>query len=347
MGDILLSGPAKPDISIPAWHLPNQVDFGGKRAAVAGLCQKVEIISDQLCVAWAGRAIEAHALIRHLRQYCGGDTITWEFFQQVIGNFGIENLRQTQFVAYLWTGAGFGSVDNTGSFALGDLEDIHLFGSGKEPLFATLDSISSHISNNRIRGTPELRGLLLALTFTGYAMCRQVFDGLGLVEGWGGGFEIVFFESSGKFMKLDRNLHVFLECVERPDGSVEVVLLKPFIYQFYRGPDLISLVNAGDTAVSNRLYLVSSFLSSPAAFDLSNLPKEYDAASVVASIRSTKRDGATNFGVQIWAGQYANSPVRIHNIEGGTRVGVKDQFVHDVVAIFHNSPSQVELTILQ
>src|ERR1700685_3391414 len=120
LGDILLSGPRNDEVSVPSIHLPNKIDFAGKAASVSGICQKLEIVSDQLCVGWAGRAIEARSFGNHLRRRCRGSVINWDQFQQIVNDFDTgKNLKETQFVAIFWTGSDFGSVDNSGSYTLG------------------------------------------------------------------------------------------------------------------------------------------------------------------------------------------------------------------------------------
>jgi len=185
LGDVLLSSPLSggPSISLPSWHKDSKHP-GENDLRIVGMVQKVNIISDQVCFAWAGSHIQAKMFSRSLRTHVekfalnqermlsflkGIDPIDRSDFQCILNTVDDGLLKRYHLDA--WEYECDGLMVQTGGTGVGHfLESI-------EPFF-----------KNRIHGDrSEVNVVAPGLSYIANAFGEQIFTGGGLSDGWGGG----------------------------------------------------------------------------------------------------------------------------------------------------------------
>ena len=331
-GDLLLSGFAVRDVSIPSFHLPNEATFFGCRPDVAGLRQKIVIISDRLCLAWAGSYVQGHALIKFLRENCSGSSLCWSDFRATLSIYPASELNDVTFFAFFWDGSDFGEVDNVpgSSFELNDLTRVRIVGTGSAAFWAVIEDISEHFSSGVLQGETDdrQRGVTLALTCVGYHFGAQVFGGNGIEEGWGGGFEVAFFDGV-QFRKADKVIYVFFQIDQAEDGALAVTLLQPFYYQYYVDDQLRILIDLGNSE-TDRLYAVDP----PGVSNHTEItwPSAFQCASTVAVayVKLWKANAA--LGVVVRTHAFEGCPIQVKKDENTTEIAINDGFVVEMLS---------------
>jgi hypothetical protein len=138
------------------------------------------------------------------------------------------------FVAYAKEPEGFRHFSKLPSMELGTFKDLRYGGSGGQAFYELLDKISlrmPHQSGDDFNVYNEW--VLRACTLVGCLICQQRATGAGLTDGWGGGFEIAFYDGNReRFTKLDKILYLEWEIKETEPGSYVIALLEPFIFQW-------------------------------------------------------------------------------------------------------------------
>lgn len=261
LGDLLISRETMegdlPDVSIPSRHQVNTYLSKDSQLQVTGLSQKVNIISENFCIAWTGKKHQARSLIRHLHKQCGGRTVTLEEFEALLDQYPIEDMTGLESIAYLYdyeSRSFWRKNRNMPMFELGDLKDIQVGGSGTSTFIQTIENIMDGDIEGDYTSLEE--SLVRVMGFTSAAFGNQVMSGSGIVDGWGGGFEIAYI-CGRRFEKVSDIMHLFWSIRELDEGGYEAENIPLFIKSSYQGERLRILVcDWSQGSGGERLYVV-------------------------------------------------------------------------------------------
>lgn len=261
LGDLLISrdsSGADTPISTPSVHDVNSQIEHPNSLQIIGMCQKVNLVSDRICVLWSGRKIEAQGFIRYLHKHCGSGNLTPEQFDQFIDRYPSNDLRNVNLIIYFADGKSFRMHQfNTPHFYWDEckLSYMQVAGSGQSRFIQVIETL---FAGGQIDGEYNLldEAVGLTLRFTSLAFGNQVLTGFGVNEGWGGGFEIAY-PRLGRFEKLSDIMYLFWIAKEKQDGSFEIEHLPRFIKSEYQGLRLkVFVCDWSDNSPGNRLYVV-------------------------------------------------------------------------------------------
>ncbi|MDQ6981590.1 MAG: hypothetical protein Q9M08_01090 [Mariprofundus sp.] len=261
LGDLLISRETKdddlPSVSIPSLHSVNTYLGEDSQLQVVGLSQKVNIISENFCIAWTGRKYQARALIRHLHKKCGGRTVTVKEFKELLDQYPIEKMDDLDCIAYLYdyeTKGFWRKNRNIPMFELDSLEDVQVGGTGTPKFIQTIERIKDGHIEGEYTSLEESLGRVMGFTSTAFG--NQVMKGEGITEGWGGGFEVAYLRGKS-FEKVSDVMHLFWTIRELDDGEFEIESSPRFIKSSYQGERLRILVcDWSKDSGGDRLYVV-------------------------------------------------------------------------------------------
>jgi hypothetical protein len=292
LGDILITVDRRSNrpVSTPLVPQPNGLLSSTATHQVSGVSQKLLLLHDHLCLAWSGSLFNAAALASRLK-FLVQDQPKLDYFElrDFIGDLN-KDLRDLQYIIYCWTGEGWGYFSNLRSFELGALNNIRVAGSGTEHFVSNIE----HFSNVQINGEilDYQTGLMRAISYAAMATIEQVFRGTGIVDRWGGGFEIVSFDGE-KLKKQNKILWLFWLFEEIHEGELLAALLPTFIYQFYIDDLAYFWINDDERRIRN-LYEVSNPLQKQSAgkfFDPPNFDVELVVCGFCVKSGNEFRDG--------------------------------------------------------
>lgn len=224
IGDVLISSARAPgpSVSLPSWHTDTRAPVGDQ-LQIVGMTQKVNIISDQVCFAWAGSHVQARlfarSLTEHINEHGVGHVKMLEFLKSIDG------ADRSDLQCILNTVDG-GLLKR---YQLGASEyecDGLMVQTGGSGVGHFLDAISFFFKQPSSVDKSAYAILAPGLSYIASAFGEQIFTGGGLSDGWGGAFELAFY-ANGRFQKIDDVLYLFWTATENPDGSI---LLKPYPY---------------------------------------------------------------------------------------------------------------------
>lgn len=235
MGDLVTSAPGTNSLrSLPIWQRPDlniEVE-GGLR--LAGLAQKVVIVSDRLCVAWTGPVHRANSLLRYLREAelanPAGSLV--EVFQ----GYPAHDFGDLEMVAIGYEPGGWRTFYSPAMVTMeyGPFKSLCIGGSGTSAFLRLLDDgefgCQGDASNVYFKWVTQAQGI------AGQLMAKQRIEGYGLGEGWGGGFEIAYYDHGrSKFTKVSNTLYCNWELNEVGKGEYSFDFLAPFLFQWSEG----------------------------------------------------------------------------------------------------------------
>lgn len=206
VGDIVISGWEQPGIAtiIPTVGISHAVFPEGSGYTITNLKQKVNIISDNLMIAWAGSYAAAKYVISELKRLSEHQEIS----QDLIHHFFTEEVSQNigqQEVAFI------GCISNSDHFTFFDYSygveiekinhsrygEVMISGVGKDDVQEILQDIERQSARDDLSRFHN--AVIATLTLCGYLMAR---DKRSLRNFFGGGYEIATF-SENKFSKVD------------------------------------------------------------------------------------------------------------------------------------------------
>lgn len=261
LGDLLISRETTTeiiqDVSIPSMQNVNAYLGGNSRLKVVGLSQKVNMVGENFCVAWTGKKYQAQALIRQLHKKCGGRTVSVSQFERLLDQYPVNDMDGLDAIAYLYdydTKGFWRKERNMPMFQLDGLDDVQVGGSGTPTFIQAIEKIMEGQLEGEHTSLEE--SIARAMTFTSTAFGNQVMNGEGIIEGWGGGFEVAYLHGK-RFEKVSEVMHLFWTVREFEDGTFEVESSPQFIKSSYQGDRLKILVcNWGRESNGNYLYVV-------------------------------------------------------------------------------------------
>ncbi|WP_313169406.1 hypothetical protein [Massilia oculi] len=255
LGDVLLSSSRSTgsSISLPSWHTDLKSPAEGD-LKIVGMVQKVNIISDQACFAWAGSHIQAKVFARSLREH--------------IKIFGLHHEDMITFLKAI------DPVDRSDMQCIlntvhdGFLKRYHLDANeyecdglmvqtGGTGVGHFLENIESFFKNRIDGDRREVNIVAPGLSYVASAFGEQIITGGGVSDGWGGAFEIAFY-ANGRFRKIDDVLYLFWTATELEDGSVVLESYRYVVKTNYFGDTFVVYVNDNSTPVpGTRIYNIS------------------------------------------------------------------------------------------
>lgn len=254
LGDVLVSNPKKKgeSISTPTWHTADEAQQDPLQ--IMNLVQKVNIVHDHACFAWAGSYLQARvfaaALRSHLEANDLDDAKMWDFFK----SFDESDCNDLDCIIY--------TVDkgilkryqrNAGEYEL-DGVMVMTGGTGQGHFIKSVEYFFKLADENDSRAETIIAP---GLSYIASAFGEQIFTGNGLQDGWGGAFELAYY-AGGKFQKLDDVLYLFWTAEEKTDGAIT---LKSFPYlvktQYFRNTFTVMVLDNSIENHQTRVYNIS------------------------------------------------------------------------------------------
>jgi hypothetical protein len=266
LGDLLITraGDAThPSNSTPLVHLPNSLIPVGSGYSISGMAQKLVLIHEHLCMAWAGSLINATALARHLRSFVADKSrLDYQELRSLLEDYPRADYGNIDLIIYSWHGNGTGWFSNLAAFDLEPLNNLRVSGTGRDRFIQNIGNLEGqHTASLSNIGYQSVA--MRAMALASLASAQQVFEGIGITHRWGGGFELVTFDGQ-RLQKVDRVLTVHWNFEEVEDGAFVARLLPSFIYQFYVGDTVCFWVDeAEESGRPNRQYQVTPPFPSP------------------------------------------------------------------------------------
>lgn len=292
IGDLLLSGPTgsgRP-ISTPLVHDPNSLRLGSTSELV-GTTQKIVLLSDQVCVAWAGNYLHARSFLRYLQTHVEG-RFTCESLRKHAMSY--EGPYDVEYILYSLDGRNRGVVSNLVPFEIDCLKALRVGGTGTANLISLVPSICGNNPQGDLSDYASIGAR--AVAYVAMASAQQAIGGVGIAEGWGGGFEIAALHGP-RFEKLDKILWLRWILIETAPHRYTARLVSPYVYQFYVGRDVCFLVGNSDPDPTRLLVVTSPISSTQITYDLRQLlPRELSPRYMICLVQRVGRS-ETNVGV--------------------------------------------------
>ena len=290
LGDILLSiknnSGVELDVSTPLVHEVRQATSIDPVSIAVGHTKKVLLIGKHICVAWTGSFLHARTFLRELRSFWSENhNLSYYDLRNYFDQHEFPNERDLGLIVYHGSKIGFGHISNLPAFPVASLNRVRIGGSGAEHFYQSLQKIDF----SRVMGAEENVYQAAWMKMAGYmglTAAEQVWLGKGLGEGFGGGFELVTFDGE-KFIKHGPLLWLFCSFADRGNGTYEMHVLHPFIYQYVDGANTCFVRDEGASAPT-RIYWISPPDQSLGA--LPGIPEMLSAHTIICSMRG--EDGA-------------------------------------------------------
>ncbi len=331
LGDALISKETYEEgveVSIPTIHMVNQAIVGNKALTVCGSRQKVNLISEKLCVAWSGSYIYAKSFMNYLREHASRATITADEYNLILDSYPAEDLGDLCLISYFYDGKGFWRRDrNAPMFDLDALTDIQVAGSGTPAFVQAIEMISSgHLSGNANALEAAIgKGLL----FISHAFGNQLATGAGILDAWGGTFEMAYVRR-GAFEKLSDVMQLFWEVSEEETGDLSCNLLPCFVKSTYQKDRLVNLVCDWSTENSNdRLYVIDPVFDRFDDNKVSVPGTEYRWLVNFFLFRSGPRAGTQHVRVNYFGS--GDQPIVIQLTDSEYRFAFRDDFTQSMI----------------
>ncbi len=294
-GDLLTSGPGDQSLNeLPFWQRTDvniEVE-GGSR--LLGTAQKVVVISDRLCLAWAGPVFRAEAFIRHLRE--AEKTNPSGSLIGVFFSYPEEDRRGLEFVAYAREGEGFRHFHTVPPIELGPFTQLRYDGSGGRAFY---DNVSRMNITRPAPDGPDFNfynaWVIRAWSIIGSLISQQRATGAGLAEGWGGGFELAFYDGD-RFRKTDKILYLEWDFREVTSNRYVISILEPYVFQWTI--DEKTIFYSETPGQRNLIHVVAPpwGKNDPLPFSLPAPPMTFEPNYIVNIIQGRHLDGNHGFG---------------------------------------------------
>lgn len=329
IGDVLLSRKAANhgvDIQIPAVPDINPKLADNHKISIAGLRQKVNLISDNFCVAWTGSYIQARAHIRYLREETQGQIINERRYNEILNAYPVEDMSDLELLTYHYDHdkKRFSRRNrNLPHFELGRAVDIQVGGSGIEefvPQFLAMEETAfTGVANPLAQAVGH--AAVLCNSFWG----METFHGGGLGHGWGGGFEIAYFRR-GRFEKLSNILYLYWEARQLAQGGFELVLLPRFMKVDYIGaPMRIFLSDGSGGEFKDSVFVVGPMFDDVTKVDATVRDFSYEWLN--SFVRLELADGSVEFLSSINRFGREFRPVKIRTTPSTYKMAYHDSYI--------------------
>jgi hypothetical protein len=239
LGDLLLStpDPVNRGIATPLF------DAGAEPSLrhVAGIRQKVVVPHPHICMAWAGLLMSASHITNKIAHFAvGKQRIDRQEWMAFLKGADLPSRGDLELILYCWHGTDWSRISNIPEMAIGPFESLMVAGSGTPYFVQHVESLAGlTVTGEALH--PYTHAARQIISMAAKATLDQTLDGMGAVEGWGGGFEVAGFED-GSFKKVDRIL--WLNWIfDNTEEGLEANLMPKFIFQFSSGRETCYLVH--------------------------------------------------------------------------------------------------------
>jgi hypothetical protein len=247
LADILITTPqphpqtqleALPSIGHFALIEPNAVDL----SRVAGLAQKICVITDNLAVGWSGNYRSARRIIATMRAYPWPARITTDDVQNCLATTRYEDQAAVSLAGMFLNDNFFGEFGlNSSKSNLPLFNECRILGGGKNAfieLCRNFSKLQLHSSDEN-QDYPTWIKATVAVLLSSSALVGQEMNNFGgLPSDFGGLFEILMFRD-GKFAKLDDILYCFWVVLEHSKYSMTIAPHTVFVKVKYHGDILV------------------------------------------------------------------------------------------------------------
>jgi hypothetical protein len=205
LGDVLVSNPKGKgeSISTPTWHEAEEAQQGPLQ--IVRMVQKVNIVHDHACFAWAGSYLQARVFATALRAHLEVNDLDEAKMNEFFKSF--DKSDYDDFVCIIYT-LDKGILKryhlNADEYPL-DGVMVQTGGTGQGHFIEAVEYFFKPAEEGDTRAETVIAP---GLSYIASALGEQIFTGWGLGEGWGGAFELAYY-SHGKFHKIDDVLYVF------------------------------------------------------------------------------------------------------------------------------------------
>ncbi|MBU1214781.1 MAG: hypothetical protein KKF58_01915 [Gammaproteobacteria bacterium] len=332
LGDLLLTreqGGDDPNVNcIPTIKRANEHLSPHGEMRVVGLSQKVNIVSRNVCIAWSGAKYQASALIRHLREHWGEGEVSEEEFNECLDGYPKEEINDIHVIAYLYDKGkkSFCFRDNIGGvpFELDGLQNVQLAGSGSG---AYLEVVEQYFTGSKAIGEATSLDKVLSkvMGFTSSVLGVQMMSGMGLLEGWGGGFEIAYIHG-GRFEKLSEVLCLFWKAQQNESGDTSFSLFQRIVKTTYQNERLVLYVIDWMGEVSEE----SIFVVDP-LFDIDKrapiVIPDFNYKWIVNVFQVAAPDGSNSYMTRVDRPGSGKAPIRIEIMEDSFKMHFSDEYL--------------------
>lgn len=221
-GDLLITGPTPSDTPVVTVPAQGEVQnfFGDSGWGIRGLKQKVNIVSDNCAIAWAGSWLNARLVISSLRRLSESRELTSADIIDAIDDLGADE-ESVQFVGLLNEGgerfAFHSNAEEVTSMVLGD---TYVAGTGGDTIrqFERLLGDVKYVEERNVNsGTKAVAKSLLLGGLLLHSEWRGGLAASTLLNAFGGGYEFAFFEN-GRMQKLPEVTFMFWEARLNAEG---------------------------------------------------------------------------------------------------------------------------------
>jgi hypothetical protein len=235
IGDVLVSIPkkyAQQQVSLPTIHNHPLKEDVTQLYTPSGLSQKLTIINNDLAVGWSGSKLYAKCFIKaFLAEYADKNCSISEVLeyinnmdQEIKDNISLAGVIKSDNMFHVFgIGCCHGKLGNAG-------EDVYVTGSGQQDY---LEILSSFINEPKEDGMKPLQYAVgNTINSSGFMMGREITNLESIVDGYGGGYEIISY-FNGKFQKCNDINHVIWVANEAKDGQWKLTLPRLFMKYGY------------------------------------------------------------------------------------------------------------------
>lgn len=258
LGDIMISNPVHGgdvETSMPSVSDVNKLICNHTKLRVVGLIQKVNLVSEQVCIAWSGSYVHARLFLKYMRSHCKGKRLSLAEYDRVIDGYPGEDLGDISIISYFHGGHGFGRrYLNAPLFDLDGFSDLQAAGSGTPAFIQSLGDLAGSSLGGQTSALAD--AIRPAIAFTTHAFGSQIVTGNGAIEGWGGAFEIAY-PTSDRWIKLSNVLHLTWIVHDSEQVRIAPVCVPYFVKITYRGERMVVFVaDFREGSMGDTLYTV-------------------------------------------------------------------------------------------
>lgn len=267
IGDLLLTrnaSGAEASTQIPSIRDINKELRGKREISVVGLRQKVNLVSENFCVAWTGSFIHAKSLIQSFREATQGQVISEEQYNDILNSVPLEDTHGVEMLTYHYDVEKnrFSRRNlNMPHFELGQAVDVQVGGTGTAGFIEQFEHFQDFNIVGEANHLAQAVGQTLALCNAFWGLETLIGGGVG--DGWGGGFETVYF-SKGRFHKLSNVLYLYWEARQLEGDGFDLRFRSRLMKVDYQNENMLIRMSDGDEGeMTDSLFVVSPMFTIP------------------------------------------------------------------------------------
>jgi hypothetical protein len=194
IGDLVLSGPewsGSSNVDIPTIGDSQNIFPEGSGFVISGITQKVNVLSENLMIAWAGGAFVAKTLLKDLASQIPPQGLTFSGLQQFLDRFRqSKEKNDLQLIGCITEGQAALSFTLGGErFNASSFGEVFVGGSGAADAKSIFNASELPIVLNGSL-TPTTNAIARALMVAGHLLQLELNTGSTLLQYYGGGYEV-------------------------------------------------------------------------------------------------------------------------------------------------------------